>query len=259
MAYSLKMKSPESLEHVSMHYCPGCEHSLLTKIIASVIDEMGIRERTVMGVSVGCSVLAYKYLKCHHIQCPHGRAPAVLTGVKKSDPGLIAFTVQGDGDCVGIGMLETMYAAIRGEPITVFLYNNAIYGMTGGQMAPTTLQNQITTTTPEGRDVIETGQPVDMMKLIGATGNASYLKRIPIAIRPKDGKADVKSVYEVKKAVENAFKAQMKGGYAFVEFLGSCNVNWKKSVIDSKRFVHEEMVKQFPPGLYADKFSLEAK
>lgn len=211
--------------------------------------------------SVGCSVLAYKYINCDHVQSPHGRAPAIAAGIKRTHPELVVFTVQGDGDGMAIGLSETLYAAIRGEKITQFLVNNAIYGMTGGQMAPTTLANQVTVTTPFGRDTQFTGNPIDISKLISTIDKAAYVRRAVLAITPVETPRGVvyqaKNVLEAKKIVENAFRVQMMGGFAAVEFLSSCSVNWKMPILESKKFVNNEMAKQFPPGIYKDMFGVE--
>ncbi len=211
--------------------------------------------------SVGCSVLAYDYLNCDHIQAPHGRAPAIMAGVKRTHPELTVFTVQGDGDALAIGLLETVYAALRSEPITVFLYNNSIYGMTGGQMAPTTIPGQVTTTTPFGRDPSTTGSPIDIMKILAPIPGVSYLRRGVLAPQPIESKNGVmyqiKNVLEAKKIIGNAFKTQLKGGYSFVEFLGTCNVNWKMTVEESKHYLYDKTVKQFPPGVFRDQFGME--
>ncbi len=261
--YETKYGVPKGWTGFPTHYCPGCEHGILTRLIATTLEEMGLQEKAVMVDSVGCSVLAYNYLNCDHIEAPHGRAPAVMAGVKRVHPELTVFTVQGDGDALAIGLLETIYAAVRAEPITVFLYNNAIYGMTGGQMAPTTLLGQVTTTTPFGRDPSATGHPVDIMKILSQVEGVSYLRRGILAPQPVQSKHglmyQIKNVLEAKRTVENAFKTQQKGGYAFVEFLGTCNINWKMTVEESKQYLYDNVAKQYPPGLFRDKFGLEAK
>jgi 2-oxoglutarate ferredoxin oxidoreductase subunit beta len=225
------------------------------------MDQLGIRENTVMIDSVGCSVLAFNYLNCDHIVAAHGRAPAVATGLKRVRPELTVFTVQGDGDAASIGLLELVYAAKRSTPITIFLVNNAIYGMTGGQMAPTTLEGQVTTTTPFGRDTHLTGTALDASKLVSAADGAGYVKRVSLAVEElstQRGKVyTVKNLLDAKKAVVNAFKVQSRGGFAFVEFLSTCSVNWKMPILDAKRFVYERMVKQYPLGVYKDTFGVE--
>jgi 2-oxoglutarate ferredoxin oxidoreductase subunit beta len=259
--YETKLGIPTGWTGLPTHYCPGCEHGILTRLIATVLDEMGILEKAVMVDSVGCSVLAYDYLNCDHIQAPHGRAPAVMAGVKRTHPELLVFTVQGDGDALAIGLLETIYAATRGETVTVFLYNNGIYGMTGGQMAPTTLPGQVTTTTPFGRDLQTNGNPIDIMKILSQIEAPSYLRRgilAPEPVNAKHGKMyQIKNVLDAKRIIENAFKVQQKGGYSFVEFLGTCNVNWKMTVEESKRYLYDQVVKRYPPGVFRDKLGIE--
>jgi 2-oxoglutarate/2-oxoacid ferredoxin oxidoreductase subunit beta len=259
--YQTRYEVHDGWTGIPNHYCPGCEHGILTHLIAETLEDMKIREKTVMVDSVGCSVLAYDYLNCDHIQAPHGRAPAIMAGVKRTHPELTVFTVQGDGDALAIGLLETVYAALRSEPITVFLYNNSIYGMTGGQMAPTTIPGQVTTTTPFGRDPSSTGSPIDIMKILAPIPGVAYLRRGVLAPQPIEAKNgmmyQIKSVLEAKRIIENAFKTQLKGGYSFVEFLGTCNINWKMSVEESKRYLYDKTVKQFPTGLFRDKFGVE--
>jgi 2-oxoglutarate ferredoxin oxidoreductase subunit beta len=227
------------------------------------MDRLGIREKTVAIDSVGCSVLAYNYYNCDHIVAAHGRAPAVAAGLKRVHPELVIFTVQGDGDAASIGLLELLYAAKRATPITIFLVNNAIYGMTGGQMAPTTLEGQVTTTTPFGRDVHLTGTELDVSKLVAAIDGAAYVKRASLAVQEissQRGKVyTIKNLLDAKKSVENAFKVQALGGFAFVELLSTCSINWKMSVLESKRFVYEHVAKRFPLGVYKDVFGVEGR
>ncbi len=260
-SYETKYEVHDGWTGAATHYCPGCEHGTLTHLIGETLEGLGIRDKTVMVDSVGCSVLAYDYLNCDHIQAPHGRAPAVMAGVKRTHPELIVFTVQGDGDALAIGLLETVYAALRGEPITVFLYNNSIYGMTGGQMAPTTMPGQITTTTPVGRDPVSTGSPIDIMKILAPFPGVSYLRRGVLAPQPimtRNGMMyQIRNVLEARKIIENAFKTQLKGGYSFVEFLGTCNINWKMTVEESKRYLYDTTMKQYPPGVFRDTFGTE--
>jgi len=261
IAYTVKLGKLDSLTDKPTHYCAGCEHGTLTRLIAAAMDKLGIRERTVMVDSVGCSVLAHNYINCDHIVAAHGRAPAVAAGLKRVHPELTVFTVQGDGDAASIGLLEMIYAAKRATPITVFLVNNAIYGMTGGQMAPTTLDGQVTTTTPFGRDVHLTGTELDVSKLLATLDGTSYVKRVSLAIQElssQKGKVyTIKNILDAKKSVENAFKVQALGGYSFVEVLSTCSINWKVPVLEAKRFVNESMVKKFPLGLYKDAFGVE--
>jgi len=261
LAYTIKLGKLDSLTDTPTHYCAGCEHGTLTRLIAAAIDDLGIREKTVMIDSVGCSVLAYNYFKLDHIVAAHGRAPAVAAGLKHVHPELMIYSVQGDGDAASIGLLELIYAAKRSTPITVFLVNNAIYGMTGGQMAPTTLEGQVTTTTPFGRDAHMTGTELDTSKLLGGIDGAAYVKRVSLAVQEissQRGKVyTIKNILDAKKSVENAFKVQALGGFAFVELLSSCSINWKMPILDAKRFVNEKMVKKYPLGLYKDTFGVE--
>jgi len=259
--FEVKFGPTEGLTDTPTHYCPGCEHGILTHLIGDTLASLKIHRKTVMVNSVGCSVIAYNYFNCDHIQSPHGRAPAVMAGIKRVHPELITYSIQGDGDGLAIGLLETMYAAIRGEPITIFLVNNAIYGMTGGQMAPTTLKDQVTTTTPYGRNTDYTGEPLDICKILSTIEKAAYVRRGVLAITrvetPRGAVYHAKNVLEARKLVENAFRVQMLGGFSLVEFLGSCNVNWRMSILDAKRFVQESMVRQYPPGVYRDTFHIE--
>jgi len=259
--YEVKLGRLSTLTGKPTHYCAGCEHGILTRLIANAIDELGVREKTVLVDSVGCSVFAHDYINTDAVQSPHGRAPAVMTGIKRVRPDLLVFAVQGDGDAVSIGLLELVYAASRGEPITVFLVNNAIYGMTGGQMAPTTPTGMVTTTTPKGRDAKDTGTPMDATKLLAGLEGPSYVKRVFLPISPM-GSTELYSArgpLEGAKSVLNAFKVQQMGGFSFVEFVSTCSVNWKMTVLDSKRYASEVLTKIFPPGLYKDKFGVEKK
>jgi 2-oxoglutarate ferredoxin oxidoreductase subunit beta len=259
----VKLGKLQSLTDNPTHYCAGCEHGTLTRLIASAMDELGIREKTVMVDSVGCSVLAYNYLNCDHIVAPHGRAPAVAAGLKRVRPELTVFTVQGDGDAAAIGLLELIYAAQRSTPITVFLVNNGIYGMTGGQMAPTTLAGQVTTTTPYGRDPVLTGTELDVSKLLGAIEGAAYVKRASLVVTELESQRGkvytIKNLLDAKKSVENAFKVQALGRFAFVEFLSTCSINWKMSVLEAKRFVQDHTIKKYPLGIYKDTLGIEKK
>jgi len=257
----VKARRPNALTDNPTHYCAGCEHGTLTKLIATAIDTLGIREKTVMVDSVGCSVFAYNYLNFDHIVSAHGRAPAVATGIKRLRPELNVFTVQGDGDAISIGLLELVYAAKRAVPITVFLVNNGIYGMTGGQMAPTTLPGQITTTTPYGRDVSLTGTELDASKLIAQIDGAAYVRRASLVVteisNPRGSVYTIKNLLDAKKVVENAFKVQALGGFAFVELLSTCSVNWKMPILEAKRYVNEQVIKRFPLGVYRDTYGVE--
>jgi 2-oxoglutarate/2-oxoacid ferredoxin oxidoreductase subunit beta len=260
--YEVKLGRLPTLTGKQTHYCAGCEHGTLTRLIANALNDLGLREKTVMVDSVGCSVFAHDYINVDAISAPHGRAPAVMTGLKRARPDLTVFSVQGDGDALSIGLLELMYAANRGEPITVFLVNNAIYGMTGGQMAPTTPEGMVTTTSPYGRDTKYTGPPIDATKLLAGIEKTAYVRRIVLPILPLPKTPDIynaNGAVQGAKIIENAFRVQMMGGFSFVEVVSSCNINWKLSILDSKRYVADVLSKLFPAGLYKDKLGIEKK
>ena len=234
---------PESLTDVATHYCPGCTHGLIHKLIAEVIDELGIREETIAVASVGCSVFLYNYFNVDSAEAAHGRAPAMATGIKRVQPDKVVFTYQGDGDLAAIGVAEAIWAATRGENITTFFINNAIYGMTGGQMAPTSLPGQITTSSPMGRDVQQTGLPIRVAEMLAGLPGAAYVVRRSVF--------DIRTIKEAKKAIRTAFKTQMAGaGYSMVEFLSSCPTNWKMSPQESLDWIREQMVPYYPLGNY---------
>jgi len=242
---------PESLTDVHTHYCPGCTHGVAHRLIAEVIDEMGLREKTIGVAPVGCSVFAYRYFKMDFVEAAHGRAPAMATGIKRVLPENTVFTYQGDGDLASIGMAEIMHAAARGENITVIFINNAIYGMTGGQMAPTTLVGMKTTSSPLGRDVKLAGYPIRMAEILSNLDGASYIVR-----RSLHNAANIR---KSKKAIRLAFEAQERGlGFSMVELLSSCPTNWKISPQDALEFVANEMVPAFPLGDYKVSSVLES-
>ena len=263
-AYEVAYGPLDTLHNDRQHkYCPGCEHGILTRLIAKAISDLGLRETAVGVASVGCSVRAYEYYNVDHIQVMHGRAPAVCTGIKRALPESTVFTVQGDGDALAIGLGETLSAAIRGEPITVFLVNNAIYGMTGGQMAPTTHPGMWSTRTPHGRDVGQTGPPKKICEILREIDNASYVRRVSAIIEEKETRRGpvwrATPVLETAKAIENAFRVQRMGGYAFLEILTTCSVNWKMGILDAKRWGNSHHVKIYPPALYRDDLGVEPK
>ncbi len=257
--YEVKLGKLPTLTGKPTHYCAGCEHGTLTRLIANALNNLGLRERTVIVDSVGCSVFAHDYIDVDAIQAPHGRAPAMMSGLKRVRPDLVTFAVQGDGDAVSIGLLELVNAANRGEPITIFLVNNGIYGMTGGQMAPTTPEGMVTTTTPYGRDTKYTGPPLDASKLLASLDRTAYVRRIslPISPLPRTSLYSARGAVEGARVVENAFKVQLMGGFSFVEILSTCNVNWKMSILESKKYAADVLAKVFPPGIYKDKFGVE--
>ncbi len=239
-------KKTRGLTDAPLSYCPGCTHGIIHRLVAECLEELGILDQTIAIASVGCSVMSYEYFNCDSIQAAHGRAPAVATGVKRVRPDKIVFTYQGDGDLASIGTAEIVQAAHRGENITVIFVNNAIYGMTGGQMAPTTLPNQITTTSPYGRDVSLQGEPIRMSELISTIPGASYVERVMVA--------DPVSVRKAKTAIKKGFERQMhKGGFSMIEILSSCNIGWGKNPSDSLKYIKNEMVAYFPLGVYKDK------
>ncbi len=241
---------PESLKKVKMHYCPGCGHSIIHKLIAQVIDELGIVENTILVAPVGCSVLLYNYFNCDGTESAHGRAQAVATGLKRALPDRVVIGYQGDGDLAAIGTAESIHAANRGENFTIIFVNNAIYGMTGGQMAPTTLSGQKTKTSPYGRDTSLTGEPLKMCELLSQLGAPAYIERTSIH--------DVKNIIKTKKAIKKGVEYQMKGlGYSFIEVLSTCPTNWGLTPITASRWVKENMVSYYPLGVFRDKGKVE--
>lgn len=244
---------PKSLADVSMHYCPGCTHGIVHRLVAEVIDELGIEGKTIGIAPVGCSVMAYNYFKCDMIEAAHGRAPAVATGVKRANPDEhIVFTYQGDGDLASIGMAETVHAAARNENITIIFINNAIYGMTGGQMAPTSLPGQVTQTSPYGRDVNACGYPVKVCEMLATLDGPEYLERVTVN--------SVKAVKNAKKAIKKAFQNQIdKKGFSLVEVLSTCPTNWGMTPAKALKWVDEAMIPYYPLGVYKDRSNKENK
>ncbi len=246
-------EKPKSLTDAPLHYCPGCTHGIIHRLVAEVIDELGIEGKTIGVAPVGCSVMAYDYFTCDFIQAPHGRAPAVATGVKRADPeNNIVFTYQGDGDLAAIGTAETVHAAARRENITVIFVNNAIYGMTGGQMAPTTLPGQVTQTSPYGRDVEAVGYPVKVCELLSNVDGAAYLERVAVNSVPNIKKA--------KAAIKKAFQNQIEGkGFSLVEVVSTCPTNWGMTPEKALKWLEENMLPYYPLGVYKDIYAEEAK
>lgn len=239
------IRTEPTLRPVKMHYCPGCGHTIANRLVAQVMDELGIREKTIGTAPVGCAVLLYDYFNCDVIECPHGRIPAVATGIKRTHPDNIVFVYGGDGDLLSIGMAETIHAANRGENLTVIFINNAIYGMTGGQMAPTTLIGQKTITTQNGRDADTTGMPIRACELLATLGKPVYIERVAVN--------DAQNIAKAKNAIKKAFVNQIEGrGFSFVEILSMCPTNWKLTLKDSCRFVSNEMASYFPLGKIKD-------
>ena len=244
-------KRPHALLEVPTHYCPGCTHGIIHRLVAEAIDKLGIEGSTIGVSPVGCAVLAYQYFGCDFIEAAHGRAPAVATGLKRSNPENIVFTYQGDGDLASIGMAETVHAAARNENITVIFVNNAIYGMTGGQMAPTTLPGQVTQTSPYGRDVKLCGYPVKVCEMLSELEGPEYLARVTVN--------SVKNVRAAGKAIEKAFRNQIEGkGFSMVEILSSCPTNWGMTPQAALRWIDERMIPYYPLGVYKDRSGKEA-
>jgi len=232
---------PASLSPVHTHYCPGCTHGVAHRLIAEVIDELGIREKTIGVAPVGCSVFAYNYFNCDFAQAAHGRAPAMATGIKRVMPDKVVFTYQGDGDLAAIGTAEIIHAAARGENLTVFFLNNAIYGMTSGQMAPTTLPGMKTTTTPNGRDVEMSGFPIRVAEMLANLDGTAYIVR-----RSLHNPAEIR---KAKKAIRTAFENQLAGrGLSLVELLSTCPINWNMKPADALKFIETKMVPAYPLG-----------
>lgn len=242
---SIVFKKTQGLTETPFSYCPGCTHGIIHRLVAEVLEELQVLERSVTVASVGCSVFAYDYFNTDALQSPHGRAPAVATGVKRMHPDKIVFTYQGDGDLASIGAAEIIHAANRNENITVIFVNNAIYGMTGGQMAPTTLYHQVTTTTPLGREPIS-GAPLKMSEMIATMDHIAYVERCMTA--------DAMSIQKTKKAIKKAFQYQInKAGFSMVEILSSCNIGWKLSPVESLSYIKNTMTQTFPLGVFREK------
>ena len=238
---------PHALCDVPLHYCPGCTHGIVHRLVAETIDELGIEGKTIGIAPVGCSVMAYNYFNCDMIEAAHGRAPAVATGVKRADPdNHIVFTYQGDGDLASIGMAETVHSAARNENITVIFINNAIYGMTGGQMAPTSLPGQVTQTSPYGRDVNHCGYPIRVCEMLSELEGPEYLERVTVN--------NVKNVKNAKKAIKKAFQNQIdKKGFSLVEVVSSCPTNWGMTPQEALKWIETNMLEYYPLGVYKDR------
>ena len=233
-----------------LHYCPGCTHGIIHRLVAEALEELGVTGKTVGIASVGCSVFSYNYFNCDMIQAAHGRAPAVATGAKRANPDNVVFTYQGDGDLAAIGTAETVHSAARGENITVIFVNNAIYGMTGGQMAPTTLPNQVTQTSPYGRDVTVVGYPVKVCEMLSQVDGATYLERVAVN--------NVKNIKKAKQAIKKAFQNQIEGkGFSLVEVLSTCPTNWGLTPKAALKWLDENMETYYPLGVYKDKYKEE--
>lgn len=234
-------RTPQSLKNASFHYCPGCGHGIVHRLIAEVIDELKIRESIIGTAPVGCAVLAYDYFDFDIVECAHGRPLAVATGLKRVHPELVVFTYQGDGDLIAIGTAETVHAAARSECVTSIFINNAVYGMTGGQMAPTTIIGQRTTTTPLGRKPVKQGYPIKVCELLATLEGSTYIIRVAINTPT--------NVIKAKQAIKKAFQVQIDGlGFSLVEILSMCPSNWGMSPVESAKWIEQEMIKSFPLG-----------
>ena len=243
-------EKPKALTDAVLHYCPGCTHGIIHRLVAEAIDELGIQGKTIGIAPVGCSVMAYDYFDIDMVQAAHGRAPAVATGVKRANPENIVFTYQGDGDLAAIGTAETVHSAARNENITVIFVNNAIYGMTGGQMAPTTLPGQVTQTSPYGRDTQNVGFPLKVCELLSNVDGATYLERVAVN--------NVKNVKAAKKAIKKAFQYQVEGkGFSLIEVVSTCPTNWGLTPQNALKWLEDNMLPYYPLGVYKDKFAQE--
>lgn len=244
-------EKPKALTDAPLHYCPGCTHGIIHRLVAEAMDTLDITGQTIGVASVGCSVFTYNYFNCDMVQAAHGRAPAVATGLKRADPSKIIFTYQGDGDLASIGTAETVHSAARGENITIIFVNNAIYGMTGGQMAPTSLPGQVTQTSPYGRDVNTVGYPVRICEMLATLDGPSYIERVAVN--------NVKNVRQAKKAIEKAFRNQVEGkGFSLIEVISTCPTNWGKTPQAALEWAEQNMIPYYPLGVYKDKYSEEA-
>ena len=243
---AIVFQKPKALTDAVLHYCPGCTHGIVHRLVAEAIDELGIEGKTIGIAPVGCSVMAYDYFGCDMIEASHGRAPAVATGVKRSLPDHVVFTYQGDGDLASIGLCETVSCACRGENVTIIFINNAIYGMTGGQMAPTSLIGQVTQTSPYGRDPKTQGMPIRICELLSTLDAPAYLERVAVN--------SVAHVRQAKKAILKAFKNQVAGkGFSLVEVVSTCPTNWGLTPDKACAFVEEKMIPFYPLGNFKDR------
>jgi 2-oxoglutarate ferredoxin oxidoreductase subunit beta len=244
--YTYIYSKPESMRDTETIYCPGCGHGIVHKLIAESIDELEIQEKTILVAPVGCSVLAYRYFYIDGCEAAHGRAPAVATGIKRVQPDKVVISYQGDGDLLAIGTAETIHAANRGENITIIFVNNAIYGMTGGQMAPTTMEHQVTKTTPRGRDVEEAGYPIRACEMLNTLERPMFIERVSVH--------DIKNIKKAKKTIHKALKNQRDGrGYSFVEVLSMCPTNWGVLPQTAADWVRDTMVPYYPLGNFRDR------
>lgn len=236
---------PDAVIDIPTHYCPGCQHGTIHRLLGECLDEAGLTEQTICIGSIGCSVFIYNYLNVDAVEAPHGRAPAVATGAKRATPENFVFAYQGDGDLASIGLAEIMHCANRGERVSVVFVNNTVYGMTGGQMAPTTMVGQKTTTCPGGRCADREGLPMKMAEIIGGLGGTAYSARVAVDT--------IKHIKQAKKALQRAFTVQTEGkGFGFVELLATCPTNWRMSPLQANARISEELIPYFPLGTYKD-------
>lgn len=243
---AIVFQRPHALRETQMHYCPGCTHGIVHRLIAEVIDELGVEGKTIGVSPVGCAYNNYLYFNCDMVQAAHGRAPAVATGIKRVHPDNVVFTYQGDGDLAAIGTAEIIHAANRGEKITTIFINNAIYGMTSGQMAPTTLIGQVTTTSPFGRKPELHGYPLNVCEMLSTLKGAAYVERVSMH--------DIKNIRNAKNAIKKAFKVQIAGlGFSIVEVLSSCPTNWGIDPVNALKWIGEKMIPQYPLGNFKGK------
>lgn len=252
MQEKIVFEAPEVMVDRPTHYCPGCHHGVAHRLVGEVLTDMGVVDNTLCVGSIGCSVFIYNYLNLDAVEAPHGRAPAVATGLKRAQKDKIVFAYQGDGDLASIGLAEIVHAANRGEKITIVFVNNTVYGMTGGQMAPTTLVGQKTTTCPSGRCAENEGQPIRMAEIIAGLGGTAYCARASLD--------SVKNIRMAKKAIRKAFDVQAEGvGFGFVELLSACPTNWKMDAVSANKRIGEEMIPYFPLGVYKNVTTEEGK
>ena len=239
---AIVFEKPKMLADMPFHYCPGCTHGIIHRLVAEAIDQLGVGDKTIGVAPVGCAVFAYNYFNCDMYEASHGRAPAVATGIKRARPQNVVFTYQGDGDLASIGAAEIVHAATRGEKITVIFVNNAIYGMTGGQMAPTTLIGQKSTTSPYGRDVERNGNPIRVSEMLATLDGPALIQRVSVH--------DVKHVLEAGKAIKKAFQYQLEGkGFSLIEVLSTCPTNWGMTPKEALKWLVDNMIPQYPLGV----------
>ena len=245
-------EKPHALADIPLHYCPGCTHGIIHRLVAETLDELGIEGKTIGVAPVGCAVFAYNYFNCDMVEAAHGRAPAVATGLKRSLPENVVFTYQGDGDLASIGMAETVHAAARNENITIIFVNNAIYGMTGGQMAPTSLPGQVTQTSPYGRDVNHCGFPIKVSEMLSTLDGPEYIERVAVN--------NVKNIKNAKKAIKKAFENQVNNkGFSLIEVISSCPTNWGMTPQKALEWIDEKMIPYYPLGVYKDRSAEKAE